>query len=212
MRLLDIEGTVCPVTFVHDVLFPYARSRLSAFVRANRDDPEVAAALQAAMAEAGVGEGEVVATLERWIDEDRKVTALKVIQGRLWRSGYAEGALRAPLYDDVVPALDRWAAGGERIAVYSSGSVEAQQLLFGHTSAGDLRGRFSAWFDTRVGSKREAASYREIARACGEPGEQIRFYSDLRPEIDAAAEAGLQTRWIVRDGQLPAGASRDLGA
>ncbi|MEQ1505966.1 MAG: acireductone synthase [Myxococcota bacterium] len=198
MRLLDIEGTVCPVTFVHDVLFPYARRALPDYVAAHPDD----AAVREAAAVAGVDPADptaLVEVLRGWIDADRKVTALKAIQGAIWRQGYADGAFVAPLYPDVVPALDRWRARGEAIAVFSSGSVEAQQLLFGHTDRGDLRDRFVGWFDTTVGSKREPGSYAAIADRCRVAPSAVTFYSDVAAELDAARTAGMAAVGVARD-------------
>lgn len=203
MRLLDIEGTVCPTTFVHRVLFPYAHERLASFVDEHGAEPEVGRLLDEAAREAGVDRAGVVGALRAWIEADRKVTALKALQGRIWRAGYLDGTLVCPLYPDVAPALARWRAQGEALAVFSSGSVEAQQLLFGHTDAGDLRGLFGAWFDTTTGPKRDPAAYVAIARAVGEAPGAITFYSDVVEELDAAGAAGLATVWVVREGPLP---------
>jgi enolase-phosphatase E1 len=200
VALLDIDGTTAPITFVHDVLFPYARARLPAFVAAHPDDPDVAA-----LSAAHGGPDGALRQLLAWMDADAKVTALKAIQGRLWAQGYADGALRATLYPDVVPRLRAWRAAGVRLAVYSSGSVPAQQLLYGHTTDGDLRGWFAAWFDTTVGPKREAASYGAIARSLGEAPAEVSFFSDVEAELDAAAAAGLATVLVARDGQVPSG-------
>lgn len=200
VALLDIEGTTAPITFVHEVLFPYARARLPAWVADHPDDPDVAA-----LAAAHGGPDGALRQLLAWMDTDAKVTPLKAVQGRIWAQGYAEGALRATLYPDVVPQLRAWRADGVRLAVYSSGSVAAQQLLYGHTTDGDLRGWFAAWFDTTVGSKREAASYAAIARSLGEAPAAVRFFSDVEAELDAAAAAGLATVLVARDGQAPSG-------
>ncbi len=190
--ITDIEGTTTPIAFVHRVLFPYARERMAGFV----------ASSHAALAE--VPEPQL-ATLLGWMDRDEKVTALKTIQGILWDEGYRAGALTAEVYADVPPALRRWARAGLRLYVYSSGSVAAQKLLFGHTPQGDLTPLFQAYFDTRAGAKREAASYASIARGIGLPGGEILFLSDVEAELDAAAEAGLQTCQLVRtqDGTRP---------
>lgn len=203
VRLLDIEGTVCPITFVKDTLFPFARARLAAFVERNGADPGVQDDLLAAAQLAGRAPDDVagiVATLLQWIDEDQKVTPLKSLQGRIWREGWDSGAFVAPLYPDVVPTLRGWKAAGDTLAVFSSGSVEAQRQLFGHTNAGDLLELFSAFFDTTVGSKRSAAAYAAIAAALGvAPGEVV-FYSDIVEELDAARDAGVVTALITRDG------------
>jgi enolase-phosphatase E1 len=200
--LTDIEGTTSPISFVRDVMFPYARARLSAFLQ--REEASLADLFDEVRRLADAPDADlrrVERILTGWMDEDRKAAPLKEIQGRIWASGFADGALVAPLYDDVLPAFDRWSARSIPLYVYSSGSVEAQRLFFGHTSAGDLRGRFSGWFDTRVGSKLEPESYRAIVDRAGH---DLVFLSDHRGEIDAARRAGLDAVWIVRQGPLPA--------
>ena len=137
----------------------------------------------------------------RWlIRKDRKLTPLKELQGAIWEEGYARGLLRGPLFDDVPPALRRWNEQGLVLAVYSSGSVRAQQLLYGHSEAGDLRGLFRHWFDTRTGLKQEAASYRRISEAMGVRTERVLFISDVLAELDAAAQAGMQVVCSIRPG------------
>lgn len=200
VALLDIEGTTLPVAFVRDALFPYARARLPDWVAAHPDDPDVAA-----LSAAHGGLDGALRQLLSWMDADAKVTALKAIQGRLWAQGYATGALRAALYPDVLPALRAWRADGVRLAVFSSGSVPAQRLVYGHTTAGDVRDLFSAWFDTTIGSKRDPAAYRAIAAALGEAPADVRFYSDVEAELDAAADAGMGAVLVARDGQAPSG-------
>ena len=183
--ITDIEGTAAPIAFVHDVLFPYARARMADFVASDH----------AALGEVPAPQLE---TLLGWMDRDEKITALKTIQGILWDDGYRAGALTAEIYDDVAPALRRWARAGLRLYIYSSGAVQAQKLLFGHTPQGDLTPLFQAYFDTRIGPKREAASYDAIAKGIGLPGAEILFLSDVEAELDAAAQAGLQTCQLVR--------------
>src|SRR3546814_6554513 len=171
--LTDIEGTTSSISFVKDVLFPYARQALPGFVRARGDEPEVRQWLdQVAMENGGVcQDAMIVETLQGWIDQDRKHTAHKALQGMVWEAGYRSGDFTAPVYPDAVDALRRWDEAGYRQAVYSSGSVPAQRLLFGNSDAGDLLPLFDAFFDTAVGHKREAGSYRGIARSLGsEPG------------------------------------------
>jgi len=201
----DIEGTTSPISFVHDVLFPYARARLPAFLAERGAEPEVAAALAEVQALAP-GQAPRDALLG-WMDADAKITPLKSLQGLIWAEGFASGALHGELYPDVAPALRRWRAAGVRLYVYSSGSVSAQKLLFGHTPDGDLTGLFSGFFDTRVGAKREAASYAAIAQALQLPASEILFLSDVAAELDAAAEAGLRVCQLVRpqDGTEAAG-------
>nr|MBP6596876.1 acireductone synthase [Arenimonas sp.] len=160
--LTDIEGTTSSISFVKDVLFPYARSALPGFIAAHGDDPEVRRWLDQVAAELGgqPDDEALVATLQRWIDADRKHTALKALEGMLWKDGYGRADFRAHVYPDAALALRAWEAAGHPIAVYSSGSVPAQKLFFGHSEAGDLTPLVSAWFDTEVGGKREADSYR----------------------------------------------------
>ncbi len=185
--LTDIEGTTTPIAFVHNALFPYARARMAAFVTASEN--------HAALAEVPEPRLE---TLLGWMDRDEKITALKVIQGMIWQAGYSSGEIKAEIYPDVAPALRRWTKAGLRLFVYSSGSVEAQKLLFGHSVTGDLTALFQGFFDTRVGGKREAASYAAIARGVNvSPGEFL-FLSDIEAELDAAAKAGLATCQLVR--------------
>jgi enolase-phosphatase E1 len=194
--ITDIEGTTTPISFVRDVLFPYAQARLPRFVEAHGAEPAVAEIL----AEAGrLAEGrDVVAALLGWMAADAKVTPLKTLQGLIWDEGYRRGDLLGVIYPDVPPVLRRWHAGGVRLYVYSSGSVAAQKLLFGCSDAGDLAALFSGFFDTRVGGKREAASYTGIARAIGLPAGEILFLSDVAEELDAAVGAGMSACQLVR--------------
>lgn len=205
MILTDIEGTTSSISFIKDVLFPYARRELPRFVAVHGDDPEVRRWLDAVATEAGgaCSDEVVVETLQGWIDQDRKHTALKALQGLVWEDGYRNAEFTAPIYPDAARALRAWHAGGQRLAVYSSGSVPAQKLFFGHSDAGDLTGLFDAWFDTGVGHKREAGSYRAIARALQrEPGEVL-FLSDVVEELDAAREAGMRTVLVDRRQDYP---------
>lgn len=197
--LTDIEGTTTAVSFVHDVLFPYARARLPEWLPAHASDPEVAAQIEAVRQLAGVADLDaVLATLLGWIDADEKRTPLKALQGRIWEDGYRDGTLRSHVYPDVAPAVRAWRAAGLRLGVYSSGSVQAQRLLFGHTPEGDLTPLFEAWFDTNVGGKRESGSYARIARALGLSPAAILFLSDTPEELDAASTAGIRTTQLAR--------------
>lgn len=195
--LLDIEGTVAPIAFVHDVLFPYARARLGPFLERRSDDGEIAGAL--AELETIAPGAPPIETLHALMDQDSKVGPLKAIQGGIWEEGFAAGDLRSEFYPDVAPALAAWHAGGVRLAVYSSGSERAQRLLFGHANGQDLTPLFDGFFDTRVGGKREAASFAAIARALGEAPSSVLFLSDVEAELDAAAKAGLMTCQILRE-------------
>lgn len=212
--LLDIEGTTTPITFVYDVLFPYARARLGEWLRARWGSDEVealralfaqdAAALAACPIPEGEGALEGLIAHALWqMDQDRKSTALKELQGRVWAAGYASGELKGEVFDDVPLALRAWAAASVPVAIYSSGSVQAQQLLFGHTHHGDLRVFLSGYFDTRTGPKREPESYRAIARALGlAPGELL-FATDILQEAQAARAASLQAVLMERPGNPP---------
>ncbi|MBS0557292.1 MAG: acireductone synthase [Proteobacteria bacterium] len=199
--LTDIEGTTSSISFVKDVLFPFARKRLPAFIETHADKPDVQHWLHEAAREAGIiyaEREEIIELLQRWIDEDRKATPLKALQGMIWDEGYREGAFRAHVYPEVAARLREWKQRGLELYVYSSGSVAAQKLLFGHSEAGDLTPLFSGYFDTETGPKREAESYRRIAAAIGKPADQILFLSDIAEELDAARAAGMRTTQLAR--------------
>lgn len=176
--LTDIEGTTSSIAFVHDVLFPYARTRLPAWVAKHGGD---------------------LAQLNAWMDADAKVTELKDIQGKIWAEGYAAGELKGHVYPDAAEALRRWHDEGLTLAVFSSGSVAAQKLIFGHSDQGDLSPLFSGWFDTTTGPKREARSYVLIANALGVSPADVLFLSDISGETDAAKAAGMQALLIDRE-------------
>jgi enolase-phosphatase E1 len=199
--LTDIEGTTSSISFVKDVLFPYARAHIGTYVREHRDDAAVREALAQIDAEVGqtLDVEQAVAQLVAWIDADRKITPLKALQGLVWETGYAKGDFHGHMYPDAVERLRAWHAAGLPLYVYSSGSVYAQKLLFGHTEYGDLTPLFSGYFDTRIGAKAETGSYRRIQAELGIPAEQILFLSDIPAELDAAREAGLRTCQLVRD-------------
>lgn len=197
----DIEGTTSSISFVKDVLFPYARSHLASFVAAHAGEPEVRACLDDARALAGdpsLTEGGVIALLQRWIDDDRKATPLKTLQGLIWAGGYATGHLQGHVHDDAAEALRRWHSEGYSLYVFSSGSVTAQKLIFGHSRCGDLTPCFAGYFDTTLGPKLESASYSKIAAAIGRPPGEVLFLSDHTGELDAAAAAGLRTGCLDR--------------
>ena len=198
--LTDIEGTTGSIAFVREVLFPYARRELPRFVREHGRDPEVRRWLDQVATEHGAvcDDAVLVEVLQGWIDEDRKHTALKALQGMVWSDGYRRADFTAHVYPDAVDALRAWHAAGHRLAVYSSGSVPAQKLFFGHSDAGDLLPLFDAFFDTRVGGKREAASYTAIATELGTAPGEILFLSDVVEELDAARDAGMRTVLVVR--------------
>ncbi len=208
--VVDIEGTTSTIAFVKNVLFPYADAHLDAYVAAHRDEPIVAAAMRDAAAEAGepgADDASVLAHLHRWIAEDRKITALKTLQGLIWEEGYEQTGLHGHVYDDVPPVLRAWHAAGIALYVYSSGSVVAQKTLFAHTAYGDLTGLFRGHFDTTIGGKREASSYVTIARETGFAPADMLFLSDVDAELDAARAAGMQTGRLLRPGDTPPGAT-----
>jgi enolase-phosphatase E1 len=206
--LTDIEGTTSSLSFVHEVLFPYARERMAGFVRAHASDKAVRATLDAVGIQAGrtLSDDETVEQLIQWIDEDRKYTPLKELQGLIWEDGYRRGDFVSHVYEDAVEGLRKWHAMGLRLYVYSSGSVHAQKLLFGHTLYGNLTPLFSGYFDTNFGAKRETDSYRRIALDIGMPPAFILFLSDIGEELDAAQAAGMGTVWLVREAFLETGA------
>jgi enolase-phosphatase E1 len=182
--LLDIEGTTTPIAFVTDTLFPYARARLVSFLsREGRADE--ASAFLAEM------------------DRDSTSTELKALQGRIWEDGYRSGQLTGTVFDDVPRAFGRWQSAGTPIAIFSSGSVLAQQWLFRRSSAGDLTPFISQYFDTEVGPKRDPASYARIAATVALPPSSITFVSDVVAELDAARAAGMQTIMSLRPGNHP---------
>lgn len=197
----DIEGTTSSISFVKDVLFPYARKRLPAYVETHGDKPEVQHWLHEAAKEAGIVEAsrqDIIELLLRWIDEDRKSTALKALQGMIWKDGYEDGDYRAHIYPEVSARLHAWRGEGLHLYVYSSGSVPSQRLFFGYSEAGDLTPMFAGYFDTETGPKRERASYERIAAAIDEQPGHILFLSDIVEELDAAQAAGFRTGWLVR--------------
>jgi enolase-phosphatase E1 len=216
--LLDVEGTTTPVAFVYEVLFPFVRLRVAEFLRRHQDSDEMRADIVALKAEhdADVEAGrappewredsadstrESAARYVHWLmDQDRKSTALKSLQGKVWEEGYARGELRGSVYRDVPPAFARWRTQGRRVYIFSSGSVLAQRLLFVHTADGDLTTYISGYFDTTTGPKSSAASYCSIAADIGAHAADVLFLSDSTAELDAAREAGMQTALCVRPG------------
>jgi enolase-phosphatase E1 len=219
--LLDIEGTTSPIDFVYDVLFPYARHRLQAFLDKHGADDDVHADIEQLIAENArdIEQGlspppiqtdsdearlNTVAAYAEWLmDQDRKTTPLKSLQGRIWEAGYRAGELRSQLFADVPRAFARWHDERRDICIYSSGSVLAQKLLFSHTEAGDLTRFIRDYFDTHVGAKRDAASYRRIAASLACPPAEMLFVSDVVTELDAARDAGFATRLCIRPGNPP---------
>ncbi|MDH5649244.1 MAG: acireductone synthase [Gammaproteobacteria bacterium] len=200
----DIEGTTSSLSFVKDVLFPYARTHIGDYLRQHADDPRVASLIEDVKKEANqeLSLERVIDQLIRWIDEDKKITPLKSLQGMLWESGYKNGDFQGHIYEDAKEVLETWHKQGLRLYVYSSGSVYAQKLLFGYTRYGDLNYLFSGYFDTTIGAKIDSHSYKKIVETINLAPEQILFLSDIEKELDAAAEAGMKTIWLVRGGPI----------
>lgn len=205
----DIEGTTSSLSFVKDILFPYARAHLPAYVRQHQDDSEVSRLLDDARQICGqaLTVDDLIMQFIEWIDQDQKITPLKALQGLIWLDGYQQGAFSGHIYADAVEVLRVWKQQDYRLYVYSSGSVQAQKLLFGHSDYGDLTPLFSGYFDTLIGGKRDSASYTRIVGELACQPDEVLFLSDIREELDAAALAGLQTYWLVRDQALDANAS-----
>jgi len=218
--LLDIEGTTTPIAFVHERLFGFVRSHVETFLSSKWNMPAVQEAVEDLAAEhrhdratdslpdwrddTPVHAQETVATYARWLMErDRKSPGLKALQGLIWQDAYLAGELRGEVFSDVPRAMERWHAQGRRIAIYSSGSVLAQQLLFSSTSAGDLTPLIDAYFDTAVGSKKHADSYRAISASLGCQPNEILFLSDVTAELSAATLAGCSARLCMRSGNTP---------
>lgn len=208
--LLDIEGTTTPIDFVHKRLFPFAQKRMRDFVEtnfANLQDEIQSLHLEHRQ---DLDKGEDVAPFDElsiksiceYLDflmrRDRKSTALKAVQGQIWRAGYEKGELRGEVFEDVKPAFERWKAAGKTIAIFSSGSILAQKLIFGFSEVGDLNPFISNYFDTATGAKKDAESYRKIAASLSFPPVEIFFLSDVLGELDAAREAGMQTALAIR--------------
>jgi len=206
--LLDIEGTTTPIAFVHEVLFSYARAHARGFLTKDLDEVRADVALlreeHAADKSNNLQPPESIPDYIDWlIDRDRKSTALKSLQGKIWRQGYLDGSLKSQVFADVAPAFERWRRAGLKIGIFSSGSVLAQQLLFAHTDAGDLTGFIDDYFDTNVGKKGDAESYRKIATAMDLELSEILFISDVVAELEAAQESGMRTLLSIRPGNSP---------
>jgi enolase-phosphatase E1 len=203
--LLDIEGTTTPISFVYDVLFPFARKRLPEYLRAQADEADLAQ-LRAEYAEevAPPSPASDLTSYALWLmDQDRKSTGLKSIQGKIWEQGYRDSALHSEVFPDVALALTRWKETGKKIAIFSSGSVLAQKLLFAHSNKGDLTSFIDSYFDTTTGPKKKPESYSRIASTMRLTPAEVLFISDVTSELDAAAAAGMRTLLCVRPGNHP---------
>ena len=209
--LLDVEGTTSSIAFVYDVLFAYAKEHIAGYFERHATDEGVRAAATALANETScpgnidTPEGRTQLTLAAigLMNRDEKSTPLKALQGMIWREGFESRKLVSHIFDDVPPALEQWANSGIDVRIYSSGSVQAQKLFFGHTSAGDLTSHLRGHYDTTTGPKREQASYAAIANAMGMPARQILFISDVGAELDAARAAGMATAAAMRPGNRP---------
>ncbi len=220
--VVDIEGTTSSIAFVHQVMFPFVRRELNAYLQSNWNSTDVKEVCDQIAKDAchadfaswqrasGVAADDVTASqslviqeIHRLMDSDVKATGLKALQGLIWEAGFASGELQADVFADVPPALQAWNAAGKDVRVYSSGSIKAQLLFFGHTQFGNLLSEFRGHFDTTIGNKREAGSYQRIAEAMGMLASEILFVSDLVAELDAAAAAGMKTALTMRPGNPP---------
>lgn len=214
--LLDIEGTTSAIAFVYDVMFPFARRELAGYLDRCWGQAECAAAAEqvaidaghpslAEWAEATGGDPRklVQTEVERLMDADIKANGLKQLQGLIWQAGFESGEMRAHVFDDVPPAIRAWRDAGIDVRIYSSGSVHAQKLFFGHSEAGDLLPLFSGHYDTSTGPKKEASSYAAIANDWGLPPGDVLFLSDVPAELDAANGAGMRAALVCRPGNQP---------
>jgi len=198
--LIDIEGTIAPISFVKDVLFPYSKEKMEQFISENKNRPEVKEILEQVQEIEGrkMSETEIIQTLKRWIDEDKKISPLKEIQGYIWKEGFGSGKIKAPVYEDAYKKMKEWKEKGLKLYIYSSGSVQAQKLFFSHTEKGNILELFNGHFDTKIGGKKDKGSYLKIAKIIGFPPEEIIFLSDNPDEITAASQAGMKAYRLVR--------------
>ncbi|TNF25409.1 MAG: acireductone synthase [Deltaproteobacteria bacterium] len=202
--VMDIEGTTTAISFVHEVLFPFARKRMKDFVEGNLNNDDVQTCLNDVAQTIQEEEGKTSSTNEqiealiKWIDNDRKHGALKMLQGMIWKEGFEDGSLKGHFYDDVPVNLKKWKAAGYTLGVYSSGSVQAQKLIYKYSSFGDMTDLLSFYFDTAIGHKREVSSYKNIIHELGGDPSEYLFLSDVFQELDAAQQAGMKTIQLER--------------
>ncbi len=202
----DIEGTTTSISFVHETLFPYAKKNVGTYLFAHWNEANIQQIVQDIKEAAKIAEAnleQIASTLLSWMEQDKKITPLKTLQGYMWEEGYTRGDFKGHLYEDAYLQMKGWKDRGLPLYVYSSGSVRAQQLLFSHSTYGDITPFFSGYFDTKVGGKKELSSYALIAQKIGIPSEEILFLSDSLDELNAARAAGMQTLFLCRDGALP---------
>jgi len=206
--LSDIEGTTSSVSYVYDILFPYFRNHIgeiTQFAHLSEVKEAFAQVINLCQQEEGVvltTSEEVIQKLLQWSREDRKITPLKTLQGIIWDKGYQLGQLKGHVYDDVAFNLEKWVLNGLNVGIYSSGSVNAQKLIFKYSVAGDLTKWLSHYFDTNIGQKRSQESYLKIASRIGLDPSVIVFLSDIQEEIDAASAAGLKTIHVLRESEM----------
>jgi len=216
--LLDIEGTITSIGFVKDTLFPYVTEVLEDYINKHWDDPEFQNDLELLRAQAvkdsdvegfvpidtDINEKKSVIDNVLWqMSSDRKTTALKQLQGHIWKDGYENGLLRGHLYDDVLPVLSKLTEMGKQIYTYSSGSTEAQKYLFQYSTYGDVSGLFLKYFDTKIGPKGSDTSYKNIASDINVNCNDILFLTDVLVEAEAAVNAGCSSALLVRPGNAP---------
>ena len=201
--LTDIEGTTSSISFVKEVLFPFAKKRIGDYIQRHREELEpILQSVKAEKGDQGLTQDEIIDTLIHWIDTDQKVTPLKTLQGMIWKTGYHSGELKGHMYPDAVKGLNQWKEKNIALYVYSSGSIAAQKLLFAHTEYGDLTPLFSGYFDTTSGPKKESTSYTKVASAIGHPTQNILFLSDHQGELEAAQAAGMTVILLDRENVL----------
>jgi enolase-phosphatase E1 len=203
--LLDIEGTIAPISFVKEVMFPYSKNKLEKFLKENKDKEEIKKIIEEVEKIEGkkLTLSEVIEILKRWIDEDKKITPLKDLQGYIWKEGFEKGELKAPIYEDAIKKIKEWKNKGYKIYIYSSGSVQAQKLFFSHTNYGNILNMFDGHFDTKIGNKKDKNSYLKIAKEIGVEPKEIIFLSDDEKEIESSIEAGLKGIKVSRKGDKP---------
>jgi enolase-phosphatase E1 len=204
--LTDIEGTTTSISFVHDTLFPYAKEHIGSFLVEHSKDPKVDTLINEIVEIAHLEDRsieKVVVQLQEWMEQDKKITPLKTLQGMMWKNGYEIKAFQGHVYQDAYLGINRFQQMGLSIYVYSSGSTDAQKLLFGHSTFGDMTPLFSGYFDTKIGGKKDPLSYQKIAHELQTPTERILFLSDSKEEIDAASKVGMKTVLFDREKAIP---------
>ena len=201
--LVDIEGTISPINFVKNVMFPYSKENLEKFLKENYNKPEIKKILQdiEEIERKKFSLDEVIQLLKKWIDEDKKLTPLKELQGYIWEDGFKSGKLKAPIFEDAYKKLKEWKEKGYKIFIYSSGSVKAQKLFFSHSEFGNILNLFDGHFDTKIGNKKDKNSYLRIAKEIGVNPNEIVFLSDSLEEVIAAKEGGMNVIKVSREGE-----------